>query len=82
MVWAAAKKQIPQKQDEGCANVTQLLIPPSSTLSSPQVVDEVPSSSKAQPGMMRLAKGTSKPGEQAKVGEEDPQHEHSLGKTP
>lgn len=60
MGWAVAKKQKPQKQDEGCANVTQLHIPRSSILSSPQVVDEVLSSSKAQPGMMRIAKGTAK----------------------
>lgn len=61
MGWAVAKKQKPQKQDEDCASATQLHIPRSSSiLSSPQVVDEVLSSSKAQPGMMRIAKGTTK----------------------
>lgn len=41
MVWAAAKKQKPQKQNEGCADDTHLFIPPSSTLSSPQVEDDL-----------------------------------------
>lgn len=34
----------------------------------------------SQPGMMRIAMGTPKPGEQVGVGEEDPHHRHSLGK--
>lgn len=51
-------------------------------LKSRMKATQMSQNSLSQPGMMRIAMGTPKPGEQAGMGEEDPHHRHSLGKAP